>query len=158
MVTSAWQMVTFAPALQLYSGGGGGFSSWALAGWTATKENTTRDNSRTTSEQMTRNSFIIKLLFLKLTERKGQWTREGCQESSCSSFQRTSWRCSVLLSSKREPLVTVCQHVKPTMLLVKSLHVSRRARQPRPCLPTTRPPAALVPCASCRTSISSTGR
>src|SRR2546421_12754543 len=101
MVTSAWQMVTFAPALQVYSGGGGGFNVCAAAGWTATKAKATRGNSRTNRQQVIRKSFIVKLLFLKLTKRKIQWTREGCQEKSCFSFQHTSSRCPSLLGSQR---------------------------------------------------------
>src|SRR6266568_9528406 len=63
MGMSARQMVPFPTILQVYSGGGGGFSACcAAAGWTATKANVTRDSSRTASEQVTRNSFMVRLL------------------------------------------------------------------------------------------------
>src|SRR6266571_4435942 len=54
-----------------------------------TRANATRDSRRMNRQYVTRNNFIVKLLFFALTKRKGQWTREGCQEPSCFSFQCT---------------------------------------------------------------------
>src|SRR5436190_9853192 len=71
-----WQIVTFSPALQVSNDGGGGLSSCAAAGWTATKANAIRDSSRTKRQLVTRKSFIVKLLFfLLLSERKRSKTR-----------------------------------------------------------------------------------
>src|ERR1700693_5044346 len=60
-----------------------------------TKANASRDSSRTKRQQETRKSFIVRLLFfkLKLTKRKGQWTRAN-QTESPEKFRRVHLCCT----------------------------------------------------------------